>query len=200
MVTEGHPDILLLREGGRAKPFDFEVAYPAPFIPRSLTFEVPGRIGADGAIVRPLDEDVVRSTLACLREEGVEAVAMCLLWSIVNPAHERRVGELRRNYAVARVGLRTDLLARTPPPDWRDTNQKSDEELGAPKVQTRCGVYAVSVMKPDACQCPVTEGGVICSSCCAAHATCGDVCKVSEIAERDGGDGRHGHLATPAAD
>lgn len=94
LVTEGHPEILTLREGGRIEPFNFRVAYPAPYIPRRLTYEVPERIAADGRVVTPLDEGAVAALAERLAREGVEAVAVCLLWSIRNPAHELRVAEL----------------------------------------------------------------------------------------------------------
>jgi N-methylhydantoinase A len=94
LTTQGHPDILVLREGGRSEIFDFRQPYPEPYVPRSLTFEVPERIGPEGQTIRALDEAVVRAIGGRLRELGVEAVAVCLLWSIVNPAHELRVGEL----------------------------------------------------------------------------------------------------------
>jgi N-methylhydantoinase A len=94
LTTKGHPDILVFREGGRTRPFDFTRAYPPPYVPRSLTFEVPERIGAAGEIVLPLDEEAVRKTARRLAFERIEAVAVCFLWSTVNPAHERRVGEL----------------------------------------------------------------------------------------------------------
>jgi N-methylhydantoinase A len=94
LTTQGHPDVLLLREGGRSDIFDLRQPYPEPYIPRSLTFEVPERIGAAGEVVTPLDEDALVALAARLREAQVEAVAVCLLWSIVNPAHELRAGEL----------------------------------------------------------------------------------------------------------
>jgi len=94
LATEGHPDILLIREGGRADPFNYRIPYPEPYVPRRLTFEVPGRVGADGRIVRPLDEQAVRRLAGPLAEAQVESVAVALIWSIVNPAHEERVGEL----------------------------------------------------------------------------------------------------------
>jgi N-methylhydantoinase A len=92
--TQGHPDLLVLREGGRNEVFDFSVPFPRPYVPRSLTFEVPERIGADGSIVASLDEAAVVATLSRLRDLDDDAVAVCLLWSIVNPAHELRVGAL----------------------------------------------------------------------------------------------------------
>lgn len=94
LTTEGHPDVLVLRQGGRGEPFNFTTAYPAPYVPRSLTFEVSGRIRPDGSQFAPLDEARVIETLRRLRELRVEAVAVCLLWSMVNPSHEQRVGEL----------------------------------------------------------------------------------------------------------
>jgi N-methylhydantoinase A len=94
VTTEGHRDILLYREGGRSDPFNFAREYPPPYVPRRLTFELPERIAADGDVIRTLgDEDILR-LVQRLRDERVEAVAVCLLWSILNPAHELRVGEL----------------------------------------------------------------------------------------------------------
>lgn len=94
LTTSGHPDILVIREGGRTEPFNFTVPYPEPYVPRALTFEVPERIASTGAVVRPLDEAAVVEIAGRLREQQIEAVAVCLLWSVANPVHERRVGEL----------------------------------------------------------------------------------------------------------
>jgi N-methylhydantoinase A len=94
LTTKGHPDILVIREGGRAEPFNYDVSYPEPYVPRALTFEVPGRILSDGTIDEPLDEAAVRDVIEQLARLEVEAVAVCLLWSIVNSAHELQVGAL----------------------------------------------------------------------------------------------------------
>ncbi len=94
LTTGGHPDILLFREGGRTDIFDWSRPYPEPYIPRSLTHEVPERIGADGEIVRALDEEVAAEIVERLADAEVEAVAICLLWSTVNPKHERELGAL----------------------------------------------------------------------------------------------------------
>src|ERR1700730_2341706 len=94
LVTAGHPDVLVLREGGRNEVFNYATGYPEPYVPRSLTFEIPERIAPNGSVAAPLDEAVVLRVLKALKRSGVEAVAVCLLWSIVNPAHEERVGAL----------------------------------------------------------------------------------------------------------
>ena len=94
LTTEGFPDTLVLREGGKLHPFDFRVSYPRPYVPRRLTFEVRERITSEGDVLVPLDRDRLRRTLTTVAEANVEAVAVSLLWSIVNPAHEEAVAEL----------------------------------------------------------------------------------------------------------
>ncbi|MFG2196073.1 hydantoinase/oxoprolinase family protein [Streptomyces sp. NPDC048639] len=96
LTTAGHPDVLLLREGGRRDPFDFTVPYPEPYVPRSLTFEVEERISSTGAVLRPLDTEGLERVCDRLIEEEVEAVAVCLLWSTVNPDHELAVADVLR--------------------------------------------------------------------------------------------------------
>ena len=94
LTTQGHPDILVLREGGRIEPFNFRIPYPEPYIPRALTFEVPERMDGEGNVVLALDEAAVMDIIGALNAQKIEAVAVCFLWSIANPAHETRVGEL----------------------------------------------------------------------------------------------------------
>ncbi len=94
LTTAGHPDTLVLREGGKHNPFDFRGRYPEPYVPRRLTYEIPERITAEGTVLQALDEARVAAVAAELRRQRVEAVAVCLLWSILNPAHEKRIGEI----------------------------------------------------------------------------------------------------------
>jgi N-methylhydantoinase A len=94
LATKGHPDILVFREGGRIEPFNFTVPYPDPYVPRSLTYEVPERIMADGSVAEPLNEQTIVEIARQLKAKAVEAVGVCLLWSVVTPDHELRVGEL----------------------------------------------------------------------------------------------------------
>jgi N-methylhydantoinase A len=94
LTTAGHPDILVIREGGRAHPFDYSKSYPKPYVPRAFTFEVPERIQQDGTIITPLDEGRVHEIIDQLELLEIEAVAVTLLWSTVNPTHERRIGQI----------------------------------------------------------------------------------------------------------
>jgi N-methylhydantoinase A len=101
LTTKGHPDILVLREGGRLQPFNFAVPFPKPYIPRALTFEVPERISADGQIIEPLYEGAVVEIIDRLRALKAESVGVCLLWSTVNPVHENSVGMLLKKHLPA---------------------------------------------------------------------------------------------------
>ena len=94
ITTRGFRDTLLLREGGRPNAYDFTTPYPAPYVPRRLTFEVDERIDAEGRVVRPLDEHGARAMLRRIKAAKVEAIGVSLLWSIANAAHELRLAEL----------------------------------------------------------------------------------------------------------
>lgn len=98
LATKGHGDMLVLREGGRLEPFNFNVPFPKPYIPRALTFEIPERISSDGNVLEPLDKAAVVEIIQRLKELEVEAVAVCLLWSTVNPAHENLLGEILQEH------------------------------------------------------------------------------------------------------
>lgn len=94
ITTRGFRDTLLIREGGKADSYDISLAYPDPYIPRSLTFEVDERMLAEGEVHHPLDEESVIDVIEALRAARVEAVAVSLIWSIANPAHELRIAEM----------------------------------------------------------------------------------------------------------
>ncbi|TWT15732.1 hydantoinase/oxoprolinase family protein [Reyranella sp. CPCC 100927] len=94
ICTAGFRDTLLIREGGKQDTYNIAIDYPAPFIPRHLTAAVTERINAEGGIETPLDETSVLAAIDRLKAQGVEAIAVALLWSIANPQHERRIGAL----------------------------------------------------------------------------------------------------------
>ena len=94
VTTRGFADTLTLKEGGKHGPHDYTTDYPDPYIPRRRTFEIDERIGAEGEVVRPIDMAQARAVIAILGARRFEAVAVSLLWSIANPAHEEAVGAL----------------------------------------------------------------------------------------------------------
>jgi N-methylhydantoinase A len=67
---------------------------PAVLVPRRFRFTVRERVNYRGDVLVPLDEDTVRDVAARMRANGIDAVAVSLLNSFKNPAHERRIGEI----------------------------------------------------------------------------------------------------------
>lgn len=92
LTTRGFKDTLTFKEGGKHGPHDYTYDYPDPYIPRRYTFEVTERIGSEGEVVTPISEAELSDIAATLKKRGFEAVAVSLLWSIANPAHELAVG------------------------------------------------------------------------------------------------------------
>ena len=97
ITNEGFPDILTLREAPRKRSFEWRLDYPEPYVPRSRTRTVRGRIAADGSELTPLQDADVSAAIEHFRKLDIEAVGVCLLWSIANGAHEKRVGEIIRS-------------------------------------------------------------------------------------------------------
>ena len=94
-------------------PFDYFYQKPAPIAPQSLTREIGGRIDYSGTVLEPLDEDAVRKAAAALKAAGVVSIAVCYLFSFMNPAHELRSGALIREvFPEAHISLSCEVLSR----------------------------------------------------------------------------------------
>ncbi len=96
ITTEGFRDLLELRRQRRSMLFDLFFQLPTPLVPRHLRLGVPERVNAEGKALAPLDEEKARDALARLGQAGVKSVAVCFLFSFLNPSHELRVEELAR--------------------------------------------------------------------------------------------------------
>src|SRR4030095_10482207 len=88
----------LLEIGRQSVPDGYGNSYfwvkPDRIVPLHLVREIPERLDADGEVVRPLDEASVVEAAAWCREEGLDAVGVCLVNAYADPVHERRVREL----------------------------------------------------------------------------------------------------------
>jgi N-methylhydantoinase A len=96
ITTRGFRDVLELRRSARADLYDLFQDAPATLIPRRRRFEITERIGADGGIVTPLAEEEIDGLIGALKSARVEAIAISLVFSFLNPEHERRLGALLR--------------------------------------------------------------------------------------------------------
>ena len=94
ICTRGFRDILLSREAPKKEsPYDWP-PFPEPYVPRYLTMPVTERINAEGGIDVPLNEDEVHQVVRQFKKWDTEAIAVSLLWSISNPTHEKKIGEI----------------------------------------------------------------------------------------------------------
>jgi N-methylhydantoinase A len=92
ITTRGFRDVLELRRSARANLYDLFQDAPVTLVPRRRRFEISERIGADGKIVTPLAESEIDGLIAALKSTGIDAVAVSLVFSFLNPMHERQLG------------------------------------------------------------------------------------------------------------
>jgi N-methylhydantoinase A len=94
LITEGFRDIYEIGRINRPDAYNLYFDKHVPLVPRSLRYEVPERLLATGGTYKELDEAVVRDLALTLKDRGVDAVAILLLHSYRNPAHEKRVKDI----------------------------------------------------------------------------------------------------------
>ena len=96
LTTEGFRDEIEFRRSYKESTFNPRLKAPHAICPRRLRVGIPERLDHTGAVLTPLDEAAVLRAIEAFKEQGVEAVAICFLFSFLNPAHEKRVAELVR--------------------------------------------------------------------------------------------------------
>ncbi|MGI9423389.1 MAG: hydantoinase/oxoprolinase family protein [Hyphomicrobiaceae bacterium] len=111
VATRGFRDVLEMRRAARADLYDLFQDPPAVLVPRRRRFEITERIGADGSIVTPLAESEIDDLISQLRAQKVEAIAVSLLFSFLNPEHERWLGaRLRAAFPDLPIFLSSEVL------------------------------------------------------------------------------------------
>lgn len=94
ITTKGFRDVLELGREIRYAPYDVFAEFPRPLVPRRLRLEVDERIRSDGTVLKNIDSDNVKEVVHRLIEMDVESVAVCLINSFANPAHELFIKEI----------------------------------------------------------------------------------------------------------
>ena len=112
ITTAGFRDLLEIARQVRPTLYDLMFEKPRPLVPRHLCFEVSERIDASGGALVALKDEEIRRLAAQIRDLGVEAIAVCLLHSYVNPIHETRIGEI---LAAKLPDVRVSLSSRVAP-------------------------------------------------------------------------------------
>src|SRR5215831_7820473 len=88
ITSDGFRDLLEIGRQKRPELYDLQADKPPTLVARPLRHEVPERLRHDGSVETPLDEAAVRDTVRALRAAGVKGVAICFLYSFLDPAHE----------------------------------------------------------------------------------------------------------------
>ena len=111
LTTEGHRDVIEMREGLKGDRYDLRSPPREPLVPRELRFGVKERLKANGEIATPLDDRSLGDAIAAIRRSGATSVAVCFLHSYLNPVHEiAAVERLRRELPEISVSRSSDVL------------------------------------------------------------------------------------------
>ncbi len=122
VTTKGFKDIPFIQRGNRRAHYDMSWIKTKPLVKRADCFEVTGRIDRDGQVLEALDEDEVRAIAAEIKTRGdIDAVAVVLLFSYLDPSHERRVKEiLEEELPDIPVSISYEVL-----PKWKEYERAS---------------------------------------------------------------------------
>ena len=113
LTTEGHRDVIEMREGLKPERYNLRLPRPEPLVPRHLRLGIRERVRADGRVETPLDEASLARAIATLARAKAESVAVCYLHAYRDDGHERRTREaLREALPDAYVSLSSEVLPR----------------------------------------------------------------------------------------
>jgi N-methylhydantoinase A len=111
LTTQGHRDVIEMREGLKGDRYDLRSPPPEPLVPRERRFGVRERLGPDGEVRVALDEDSLTEAIDAIRASGATSVAICFLHSYRNPAHEIAAAErLARELPGIDISRSSDVL------------------------------------------------------------------------------------------
>ncbi len=111
LTTEGHRDVIEMREGLKGNRYDLRSPPPEPLAPRELRFGVRERLRANGEVVIPLDDASLTFAIEAIRAAGVTSVAVCFLHAYRNPVHEMAAADrVARELPGVYVSRSSDVL------------------------------------------------------------------------------------------
>ena len=127
VTTEGFRDVLEIARGNRPDMYNLVSRKPPPFVPRRHRFEVRERVDREGQVLVPLELSALDRVVHACRQDGIEAVAVCLLHAYAHPAHERAVRDaLRAAMPDVRVTISSGITR-----EWREYERSSTAVLNA---------------------------------------------------------------------
>lgn len=127
ITTEGFKDLMEIGWQRRPSLYDLRRPKAENLIPPGMKQEVRERILHDGSVLEPLDEQSVRNAVRCLKRMGAQTIAVCTLFSFLNPAHEDRIKEIiEEEFPGVYVSASHDLVA-----EFREYSRMSTTMLNA---------------------------------------------------------------------
>ena len=165
ITTQGFRDVLFIGRQNRSQLYALNPQLPAPLVPRERCYDVPERLDFRGEVLQPLDIKALDKILDDIAKQKVEAVAVCLLFSYMNPAHEQAIRDRIRERGLLedwQVALSSDVL-----PEFREYERASTVALEA-YVRPIMGRYVQQIADalPSSCHLRImkSDGGVISAS------------------------------------
>ncbi|MFQ5923317.1 MAG: hydantoinase/oxoprolinase N-terminal domain-containing protein, partial [Anaerolineales bacterium] len=125
IATKGFKDLLQIGRQNRAELYEFAASRPRPLVPTELSFEVSERVDRHGNVLEPLADNEIPDIVQKIKQEAVESVAICFLFSFLHPEHEQRVANSLR-----KAGLSASLSSQVLP-EYREYERASTTALNA---------------------------------------------------------------------
>jgi len=121
VTTAGFRDIPFIQRGDRRSHYDISWIKAKPFVERRNCFEINERLSAKGEVIVPLDEAEVRELARMIKNKSIEAVAVCMLFSYINPQHEVRTRDIiAEEIPGIPISISYDVL-----PKWKEYERAS---------------------------------------------------------------------------
>ncbi|MFA1820129.1 hydantoinase/oxoprolinase family protein [Virgibacillus oceani] len=133
ITTKGFQDVLEIGRQSRPKLYDIRARNPEPLVSRQYRFEVDERVLFSGEVLTSLQEEQVRDIGIKMQNEGIEAVAVCLMNSYVNDTHEKMIKEILEEFTGFYVTISSEVL-----PEYKEYERTSTIVSNAyvmPKMQ-----------------------------------------------------------------
>lgn len=124
LTTEGFRDVLEIGRQNRASLYDLSVERPEPLVPRARRLTLSERLDYQGRIIKALDASQVKRLAPALKD--AESIAVCFLFSYMNPAHERQVRTLLEAELQVPITLSSEIL-----PEYREYERTATTVMSA---------------------------------------------------------------------
>ncbi|MDY0257625.1 hydantoinase/oxoprolinase family protein [Gudongella oleilytica] len=128
ITTKGFRDVLEIGRAYRSENiYDINMEKPEPLVKRNLRFEVSERMNFMGKVLEPVNEEEVVEIVRTLKEKNIRAIAVCLMHSYANPAHEKQIKEIiNREWPEVFVSVSSEII-----PQFREYERTSTTVINA---------------------------------------------------------------------